>query len=148
MFPHAVDRIIPGLQRQATVQPSSELTINWEAGKAARDLSLVWSTAQLDELCRQIEDGGPTRMTEAEKHTLWGTDNVPRTISIPDDPAAAAAQLWLFWGVTPTKLSRLRAEMRRRIRGFDRFHTTNIFCGTTGIAVKSLPRDLLWVSIG
>jgi hypothetical protein len=53
-------------------------------------------------------------MTEAEKHTLWQSDRAPKSIQIPDDPAGAAAKLWLSWGVTPSKLARLRYEIARR----------------------------------
>jgi hypothetical protein len=116
-FPHAIDRIIGALQRQrATAFGESKITISWEAGRGARDLARLWSTERLDELRQHLAEGAPARMTEAEKLALWGSERAPKSISIPDDPREAAAKLWLFWGQTPGKLTRLRSEIARRTK--------------------------------
>jgi len=113
---HAIRGLIAALQRRLDAEPESEITIAWEAGAAARDLARLWSTARLDELRDEVAKGGPTRMTDAEKEALWGSVKAPKSMSIPDDPARAAAKLWLWWGITPSKLSRFANEVRRLTR--------------------------------
>lgn len=94
--------------------PAPEIDIAWEAGDAARDLVRLWSTTQLDMFREHLDAGKPTRMTTTEKFILWGSGKAPKRIVIPDDPAAAAARLWLWWGTTPKKLRRLGREIARR----------------------------------
>jgi hypothetical protein len=116
-FPDAVDRIIGALQRQRDATGvESQITISWEAGKAARDLVRLWSLERLDQLREEIAKGGPTRMTDPEKFTLWGSEKAPKSIRIPDDPIKAAAKLWLYWGARPSKLDRLNDEIARRTK--------------------------------
>jgi hypothetical protein len=112
--PNAVHGLIAALQRRLDAKPASEITISWEAGAAARELTRQWSTTKLDEFREHLAAGKPTRMTETEKLAIWGSDKAPKSISIPDDPARAAEKLWLFWGATPGKLHRLRYEIGRR----------------------------------
>jgi len=114
-FPHGIDRIFAAVQRRrAATSDESEIEINWEAGKAARELVKLWSLHRLDQLLEEISKGGPTRMTGRERRALWGSDKAPRSISIPDDPIKAAAKLWRFWGATPSKLTRFAYEIARR----------------------------------
>ena len=114
-FPHGIDRIFAAVQRRrAATGEASELEINWEAGKAARDLVKIWSIERLDQLRGEISKGAPTRMTDADRHAVWGSDKAPKSIYIPDDPASTAAKLWLYWGATPSKLTRLCDEIARR----------------------------------
>jgi hypothetical protein len=110
----AVRSLIAALQRRLDAKPEAEIVIAWEAGAAARDLARLWSTAMLDEFREHLAAGRPTRMTETEKLSLWGSDKAPKSISIPDDPARAAEKLWLFWGATPKKLRRLAEEIGGR----------------------------------
>ena len=96
-FPHTIDRIIGALQRQrAATGIEPEITISWEAGKAARELVKLWSLERLEQFREEIPKGSPTRMTDTERRALWGSDKAPKSISIPDDPARAAEKLWLF----------------------------------------------------
>lgn len=74
---------------------TSDIVISWEAGRAARDLGRLSSSAPLDELRDEIARGGPTRITNTGKWALWGTGKAPKSISIPDNPARAAAKLWV-----------------------------------------------------
>jgi hypothetical protein len=116
-FPHAIDRIIGALQRQRdATSDESEIEINWEAGKAARDLTRIWSLDRLDQFREEITKGRPTRMTDTELRALWGSEKAPKSMSIPDDPVNAATKLWLYWGATPNKLTRLRYEIGRRTK--------------------------------
>jgi hypothetical protein len=109
-----VDRICAALQRRRAAAGENEIVINWEAGKAARDLARIWSTARLDEFREHLAAGKPTRMTETEKLVLWGADKAPKQIGVPDDPARASEKLWLWWGAFPAKLHRLVSEIARR----------------------------------
>ncbi len=55
-------------------------------------------------------------MTDTELRALWGSEKAPKSIRIPDDPVNAVAKLWLYWGATPKKLTRLRYEIGRRTK--------------------------------
>jgi hypothetical protein len=114
--PAAIRGLIAALQRRldANADPAPEIEIAWEAGAAARELTRLWMTPQLDMFRKHLGAGKPTRMTTVEKFILWGSDKAPKRIAIPDDPAAAAARLWLWWGTIPKKLHRLGREIARR----------------------------------
>jgi hypothetical protein len=62
LLPHGIDRLIGALERQpGPADTESEITISWEAARAAADLCGIWGIDRLDDFRQHLMDGQPTR---------------------------------------------------------------------------------------